>query len=157
MPAEAETSGLTSSSNLLHRHCVNASRYVNRKAKLLRSSYEGLSFLNSPLSYSMQRRYVNLLIFYTRVKNTRVKSRPPVFYWNPGWGFKSMSSIRISPKKKLQVKILLHGDAVQSARASRISRFTRKLSKMQLKTQQPILDQTTYPYRKFPSFTIHQW
>ena len=73
MPAEAEARGLTTSSNLLHRHCVNASRYVNRKAKLLRSSYEGLSFLNSPLSCSMQRGYVNLLILYARVKITRVK------------------------------------------------------------------------------------
>ena len=105
MPAEAETSSFTASSNLLHRHCVNASRYVNRKAKLLRSSYEGLSFLNSPLSCSMQRRYVNLLIFYVRVKITRVKSRPPVFITDPGCGFENVSGIRISPKKKLQVKI----------------------------------------------------
>lgn len=32
-PAEVETKGYTISSNLLHRRCVYASRYVNRKAK----------------------------------------------------------------------------------------------------------------------------
>ena len=99
MPAEAETSGLTTSSNLLHRHCVNASRYVNRKARLLRSSYEGLSFLNSPLSCNMQRRYVNLLIFHTRVKIARVQSCPSVLVQIQVGGLKARAISASRPKK----------------------------------------------------------